>query len=357
MAVAAAFPKTVDELTPEWLASVLGRPVRSIRTEPIGVGIGILGVLYRVHLEPAGEPSTVVVKMSSPFAENRAFGSGYTLYEKEVRFYQQAAGRVPLRTPTCWFAGIDDANEWCCIVMEDVSAGVSPDQIAGLTLDEAAAAVDALAGLHGTYWEHPDLDSMTWLPRLDAPQFLAAEQNCQALFPVFEERYGPALGAAHVELSRSLLPHIAELLTWWASRGPDTLTHSDMRGDNLLFCGEPSMANLVVLDWQMVVRSRGAYDLSYFLIGSLTVDDRRRWQDQLVQRYVDGLARHGVKGYDAARCLQDMREWTLVLVSTSPALAAADTGNERGRTFVTQMLSRWAAAAADYNVAELRPWA
>jgi hypothetical protein len=354
--VATTFPRLIDDVTPHWLAGVLGRPVTGIRVEPIGVGIGILGVLYRVHLEPTGSPASVVVKMSSPVAENRAFGAGYTLYEKEVRFYQQAAHRVPLRTPHCWYAEIDEAHEWCCIVMEDITNGASPDQIAGLTFDEAAAGVDALAGLHGTFWEHPDLQQMTWLPTLDAPQFLAAEQNCVALFPMFEERYGPALGAAHVELSRSLLPHIAELLSWWAARGPYTLTHSDMRGDNLLFVGSPSMSNLVVLDWQMAVRSRGAYDLAYFLIGSLQVDDRRRWQDALIDRYVAGLARHGVSGYDSARCLQDMREWTLVLVSTSPALSAADTGNERGRQFVTQMLSRWAAAAADYDVAALRPW-
>lgn len=351
------FPTTLEEITADWLASVLQRPVHGFTSEPIGVGVGILGVLYRLHLEGAGEPSSVVVKMSSPFAENRAFGAGYTLYEKEVRFYQQAAGRVPVRTPRCWFSEIDDTNEWFCIVMEDIADGVSPDQIAGLSFDEAAAVVDALAGLHGTYWDSPELDRMTWLPRLDAPQFLAAQDNSIALFPMFEERYGPSLGKEHTDLVRELGPHIAELLTWWASKGPETLTHSDVRGDNLLFVGPPSLENAVVLDWQMAVRSRGAYDLVYFIIGSLAVEDRRAWEGALIQRYVDRLAKEFGIEYPLEQCRREMREWTLVLVSTMPALAAADTGNERGQQLITQMLARWASGAKDYDVRAVAPWA
>jgi hypothetical protein len=349
------FPRLIDDVTCEWLSEALGATVHSFTAEPIGVGVGILGALHRLHLHCESGPSSVVVKLSSPFPENRAFAAGYTLYEKEVRFYNEAAQQVPVRTPHCWFAAIDDAREWSCIVMEDLGDGRSPDQIAGVQLSEAEAVIDALAGLHATYWDRPELDAMRWLPRLDAPQFLAAQDNARDLFGVFEERYGAAVGDEHLRLVHRLLPHIAHILRTWARSGPETIAHCDMRGDNLIFLGPPNMSNLVVLDWQLSTRSRGAYDVGYFLVCSLTLRDRRAHEHELIERYVDALARHGVHGYTTQRCLADIREWMLILVSTAPAVAAADPGNERGRILLEQMLSRAADAAADHDIASLIP--
>ena len=56
------FPVDPQFVTPEWLSEVLGGEVRSCRLEQIGVGIGLLGRLYRVHLEGRAVPASVVIK-------------------------------------------------------------------------------------------------------------------------------------------------------------------------------------------------------------------------------------------------------------------------------------------------------
>ena len=57
------FPVDPQFVTPEWLSEVLGGEVRSCRLEQIGVGIGLLGRIYRVHLEGTNVPASAVVKM------------------------------------------------------------------------------------------------------------------------------------------------------------------------------------------------------------------------------------------------------------------------------------------------------
>lgn len=44
-------PATTDEVTAKWLAGALDLPIASIKKEPIGVGVGLLGELLRAALD------------------------------------------------------------------------------------------------------------------------------------------------------------------------------------------------------------------------------------------------------------------------------------------------------------------
>ena len=57
------FPTDPHSVTAEWLSEVLNADVRNCRLEQIGIGVGILGRVYRVYLEGAGVPDSVVVKL------------------------------------------------------------------------------------------------------------------------------------------------------------------------------------------------------------------------------------------------------------------------------------------------------
>ena len=45
------FPTDPHSVTPAWLSHVLGADVRACRLEQIGIGIGILARVFRVHLD------------------------------------------------------------------------------------------------------------------------------------------------------------------------------------------------------------------------------------------------------------------------------------------------------------------
>ena len=93
-----------------------------------------------------------------------------------------------------------------------------------------------------------------------------------------------------------------------------TLTHWDSRTDNLFFdSSKPagSAESCLIIDWQMIQRQRGAHDLSMLLATSLSVEDRRAHDAEVLRAYHEELCARGVEGYSC----QDLCE---------PALPSAD---------------------------------
>ena len=60
-----SIPRVAEDLTPEWLSDTLGREITGVRIEPVGVGVGLVGSLFRLHLEGEGEPNTIIAKLSA----------------------------------------------------------------------------------------------------------------------------------------------------------------------------------------------------------------------------------------------------------------------------------------------------
>ena len=85
---------------------------------------------------------------------------------------------------------------------------------------------------------------------------------------------------------------------------PQTLRHGDYSLSNLIFS---DAGDVVAIDWQMLSRGKGAWDLAWFIGQSLTVDQRREWEEDLLAAYLAGLERGGVVGYGKGDCLRDYR--------------------------------------------------
>ena len=84
-------------MTPAWLSEVLGADVRECELEQIGIGVGLLGRLYRAHLEGGpGVPETVVVKLPTLDITARTnLCEDLEMYMREVRFYEADRRRQP----------------------------------------------------------------------------------------------------------------------------------------------------------------------------------------------------------------------------------------------------------------------
>ena len=92
------------------------------------------------------------------------------------------------------------------------------------------------------------------------------------------------LGAEFPGRLEAALRHVASL--------PSTVVHSDLRADNLLF--SPDGNTVTIVDWQGAGVGPPGFDLAYFLSQSLTVEDRRLAEVDLLALYQDALADHGV---------------------------------------------------------------
>lgn len=86
---------------------------------------------------------------------------------------------------------------------------------------------------------------------------------------------------------------------------PFAVVHGDYRLDNLMFA--PDDADVVAVDWQTLAVAPPARDLAYFLGTSLSTDDRRAREHDLVTSYHAAIVARGIHDYGADRCFDDYR--------------------------------------------------
>ena len=155
---------TPEAVTTEWLSGALGTNVKSFEIEQIGVGVGLLGRLYRISLDCEKGPKSVVAKFPTLDEGARMnVVEPLRFYEKEIAFYNEAAKDVPISTATVYHAEFDSDSRDFCLLLEDLGARRMEDQIAGCPIADAETAVDALAEMHAHWWDSKTFPS--WLPK------------------------------------------------------------------------------------------------------------------------------------------------------------------------------------------------
>src|SRR5437867_2004328 len=174
--------KRPEDVTPEFLARVLGRDVKSFEKQPVGTGQMADSVRYTMD-----DGSSVVIKFASADDTSRATGTALHSYEIEVRFYQEVAPTVGIRTPHCHYAAVEPDTGWFTLVLEDLAPAVQGDQMAGCSVDQAALALEELVKLHAPRWGDDRLTKLDWLHRHE--QAAGTGALITMLFPGFLERY------------------------------------------------------------------------------------------------------------------------------------------------------------------------
>jgi hypothetical protein len=284
-------PTGMDDLTAEWLTCALDREVTDVdRTQ---IGTGQIADSVRLAITYAdGTTGSLVAKVTSANETSRRAALMTRTYEKEAGFFADLADEVQIRRPACYWTGFDADAAAYCVLLEDLAPAEQGDQMRGCTVDEAALAVDEMALLHGPMWNATGLDGrFAWLSRGSGTTDPGSVSLVDMFLPGFFERYEERLPADVVELTRRALPNLARSTAF--ADHPHTVIHGDFRNDNLMF-GHPD-GRVCVLDWQTLGIGNGLSDLSYFLGGSLLVEDRRDHERELLQRYLTDLSKHGVE--------------------------------------------------------------
>jgi hypothetical protein len=80
--------------------------------------------------------------------------------------------------------------------------------------------------------------------------------------------------------------------------------HSDFRADNIFRMPDGDIA---VIDWENIVRARGAVDLGWFAMASLSIQSRRTHEAALLNTYVNTVQAAGIDDYGYDQCLRDYR--------------------------------------------------
>ena len=364
-------PETPDGLTPEWLTAALlesgvlaGGRVVGARWDRVGEEYGFTGVVIRVELEyePAGDdlPGSLIAKL--PLAQDDE-ASGYRLLQerdperrrryygrcaREELFYRVVGADV---APRRYYSDAD--GERVVLLLEDLRGGRQGDVLAGCSIDDAALVLEELARFHARWWgERAPRNGFGRLTR-DGRQW---QDRYERQVETFLERHEGRAPAEVSTLASRLQPRLAEVAETLYGR-PRALTHGDLHLDNVLFDAR-GPGSVAVLDWQTVAVGTPAWDVTLFVVDSLSVEDRRAAEAELRDRYLAALAVEGVCDYSH----EDLRlecglSLLLLLAGTVGWLANLDatelTGRERALYEQALGDGRLAAALVDHDVEAL----
>ena len=350
------FPHTPEALTTEWLSANVGAPVTDFSIEQIGIGVGLLGRLYRVTLTgDASTPATVIAKFPTLDEGARMnITAPLGFYSNEVNFYNEGAALAPIGTAKVFNASFDPETTDFVLLMEDVGGRRCVDQTVGCEIADAEIAIDAMAKLHAHWW-NSDFKEIPWVKSYVDPPYP------QVIAGMFKQSWPVALevlGGHMSEEMRAYGERFPDLVPWFleqASEPPFTFCHGDYRLDNLFFGVHDDDPALTVLDWQISFRGNPGYDLGYFLSQSLATDTRRIAQDALVDRYVTAIEEAG-HNLDRAQLDRSFAQ-TVAYCFVYPIVATGqiEATNERMVQLCHGMLDRSVAAIEDTNALALLP--
>lgn len=325
-----AVPETLEEtLTPEWLSEALGVEVTAVTPGPV---ISRVSTNARFRIDRA-DGSSQQLCLKGYFNEvGRMFRHAG---EPEACFYRDLASRTGLRTLRSLFA---DPVEGVVITEDVVVQGATfLDALSPYTPDQTAQSLEELAKLHASTWSRPELAELPFLASR-----LESYTQRRGLTEIEGNFAGP-IGAGVPEPVRDgkrLYETYQALAPLVEAADPWSVIHGDAHVGNVYLDGErrPSF-----VDWQLVQRGPWYLDVGYHIASAITVEDRRRSEDDLLRHYLDHLAAGGVDvpSWDEARrgarrgMVHGFYLWAITL-KVDPAIT-------------TELLTRLGAAVDDHD--------
>lgn len=285
------FPWSLDELTPQWLSRALsvkypGTEVLEARRGTIIAGMATK-VQFHLTYNDAGAahglPPSVWVKTGFESHSERSA----ELYAAEVNFFRDVAPVAGIGVPATYFEAIDPQTGNGLLIMEDLSLRdvTFGDPRRALHPDVVANLLEIQARYHTFLDRAPSGLDLGWLRVGGAIHSV----DVVGEYLPFWDTAAAAPRWAFVPPELDDPPRIRRAL--YARQeldliDPVSMLHGDPHLGNLFFdhTGTGSF-----LDWQTVMRGAWGFDVAYFIVNSMSVEDRRRHERDLLSTYLDAV--------------------------------------------------------------------
>ena len=350
-----AIPAQVDDISVDWLNAVLGNEfgtVVSIDVAHFGEGVGILGELARISLTYAADqtgPPSIVAKCASASPENQFLSVAMGFYLREVAFYQHIADGVDIRVPRPFHAAASETGVPFILLIEDIEGASTPNQLDGISVDEARRIISSVVPLHTQFWGTDEMMSLDWLPPMNNDMYKGAQPMATAAFPSFAEHFGDRIPADMLETIRVACDRYSELLDYTVTVGTPTFTHTDCRAENYLFGGPDGDDATTMIDFQLSTRHVGMWDVTNLLAGSMDPALRRANEVDLISEYVAQIRAAGID-YTVDQAMKEYRISLLQQTTAQVITSDLQGGNDRGAALLEQLHLRPVLAAMDNDV-------
>lgn len=350
-------PHTRDGIDAAWLTSMLANRHPGIVVEGMEVvqlfDSHTTKMRIRVRLNEIGRAAGIPENLCLKSNWSGMFGE-VDICAIEALFYETLAPHLQVPTATCFYADWDnDGSGQGLVVLEDLidRGGFFGHSTQHAGIESVATALKGLAKLHGSLW-NSDRISEASAPWLQTSMRTPVDHDQIKIMWhwVGENLKDPKFRAIaprhYLDDPQRVVRAYAALVEYErAFQAPYCVILGDCHQGNTYVL--PNGERLW-LDWQLVRRGRPWRDVSYFMIGSLTTEERRAHERDLLALYRDALVATGaddVIGLDEV--WEQYRRWPMYGVQAW--IANMDHWGQNG----LPMNERFFAAAADLGTWDL----
>ncbi len=310
-------PRQLDTITAEFLTSLLSHRYPGIEVSDFKV-VELKNshtTKLRVELDLKQNAASRDLPRNMCLKSNwsEGFESG-DICELEARFYHLMRNEVAAPLPKVYYADWDgDGGGRGIVAMEDLgladgSFGNSQDHMG---VDGVAAGLESLAHLHGSLWNSERLHKQHWLHRsmdtlVDTDQLLRM-YNYLSL-NTSKPQYKAILPQWIYDTPKMFAHAFDELAAQEREQpGPLCLVHGDAHQGNSFLRDN---GERVWHDWQLVRKGTPWRDITYFMLGALTIEERRSSAQDLIRHYREALIATGAEGVlGQQQAWEQFRRW------------------------------------------------
>lgn len=297
-------PSTIDDvpsngvtLTGDWLNAVLCKDSPEAQViswhSPGGSSGTSERAALRVHYNAAGQaaglPTQLFTKSTSSF-EQRVMLGGIDCVHGDAYFYLDYRPKIDMETPIGYWGRAHRSSWRSLVLMEDIVATRGArfvDATEKLSRDQVQDVLANMATMHGTWWNAPALKKL---------KTSVDHYNNVANFVDMGGRAKVGMDRAKSVIPQSL--HTEADRMWYGTQTSlrllaeqtPTLLHGDSHVGQTYITRDGRMG---LTDWQCLQRGNWAYDVAYFIASACEPSDRRTWERELLENYLQKLADHG----------------------------------------------------------------
>ncbi|KAF4419918.1 aminoglycoside phosphotransferase [Fusarium acutatum] len=283
-------PFTVDELTKHWFSKILNKPVQDVEVLETIHGTASK-ISIKLTFENGTGDSTINVCVKGGFNPDirKSLTFLYAIYRLEAELYYYLAPKLKIPLPPVFYAGTDTVNGQGIVVMADLKAEgyTFGNPLETWPVERGRMSVEQLATLHASTWG----DTGEGIPSVsetvsirDAIVGLLAPEE-------WDKRFAPDTRPPVPKFMEDRERMTATFKALWESDSKmKCLVHGDTHIGNTFISpvGEPGF-----LDWQVIHAASALHDVAYFIGGSLSIQDRRAHETDLLQSYLSALKHAG----------------------------------------------------------------
>jgi thiamine kinase-like enzyme len=195
------------------------------------------------------------------------------------------------------------------LLLEDLSDTHASNWNVKPTWESATKTIDAMAKIHASWWNHPQLSTVGKFPNENVIKSYLSHP-AQGLIPMLGE-VGETLPQQWLDIIHCIFDKHGDKLKERASKRESlTCIHGDPNPGNILSPIDPSGQTFLIdrqlFDWSLSIWL-GVSDVAYMMIHWWRTEIRRQLEKPLLQRYHQRLQELGIQNYSFTELWNDYR--------------------------------------------------